>query len=144
EGQATSILLFATEPADPSASFTWSITSPPDGMTLTYSLTTMGTYTYGNEYLLGVPGYSLAAGPMTPGTVTATISVTDAYGSTSGVVTFSISDTDRLPSPFVPGATEGQTASVSMAATDNSGTNSLTYSGGSSLPHGLAIDPSTG
>jgi hypothetical protein len=111
------------------AGVTWSISGVSDGLNINAS----------TGAITGIPGYAIASLG-----ATATVSVGDALGTMeSRTVSFLISDTNRLPNPgtLLDGVSE--TVSQAMAATDNSGTNTLSYSI-SGLPPDLTLNISTG
>ena len=96
-----------------------------------------------NGLISGIPGYANASGG-SPSLIVSTISyVAGSSAAQTALLTWSVSDTDRLPSVAAQANSEGQSISLNLAATDHSGTNSLTYSV-SGLPPGLTINPSTG
>ena len=91
-----------------------------------------------------MPGYNNVPTTQSAAFFTATVTVADSIGVLqSKAATFTVSNTNRLPSIASQSSSEGQTISLDVHGTDNTGTNSLTYSA-SDLPAGLSINSSTG
>src|SRR5207244_1349393 len=71
----------------------------------------------------GVPGYGIAAQGATA-SISAAVSVSDSLGLLgTGSASFTVTNTNRLPTIASQSATEGQTFSLDAHGTDNTGTN---------------------
>jgi hypothetical protein len=146
EGQTASVQVSATDPpgnmlggsdgdgggGGGGTSLTYSASGLPAGLSINASSGLIG----------GVVAYNNAASGLTV-SLEPTVAVTDGTHTTSGAFAWAVADTDRLPTAGVQADLTGEAATLAMHATDNTGTNSLTYSV-SGLPGGLSINSSTG
>ena len=115
----------------------------PAGLSYTSSPLPQGlAIDFSTGRISGIAGYANTSHGLAA-TLTATVTALGPGVSETAIERFAIADTDRLPSPGMQATREGLVVSLDMHGTDNTGTNALAYSA-SDLPHGLAIDPSTG